>query len=616
MHRTRRFLRLNLQLLLLLVIVFLSSPAWTQDQSSPPAQPGQADQVPQAQQSVPTNSCATAEAATADARAAFDAAVTEASRAQVADIAAGQARRRAGAEFDAAVLAGSDGTDLATANKRLAYARVELAAAEPLERSAALARAAAGRRQTRAEKYYLKCLLRERARCPLKPSADAQQTPPQPPQTIPAPEAPCMQAAGACTKERADFDAAVAAQNEARANLDKAMDAADNAKVELQASTEDLAYSKNPDEANTRLHNDQVNAKVTDAAVQSALDAEIESGTRLNAAQVNLTECLTRAATKCQPKPEVAQSQPPPSNTPPQNAPVLYPDDVEKTPTPSAACAQAFDAYQQAGVEYIDAERISNEWYNTLAMARTTVEATKQDLSRNLGVFIRDPYAAGVYARYIDVLLSLKQQTDQIELIEPNLLDATRRLEVAGANLEKSGASRDWACRPNPSEAKSRPPVPSDAEHSWGFPQETHLPPQSFEFTRGTPAKEGYLRGRLTVRPFCGNNKTGIYCDCFKGASREGQIYEITTLEGPPGEKLDFGNFYPEHDVVAMRAVFDTGTVTSLSQSDVFDLQANAPRGRKKSCSGSRSIFLSTIRNTLLNGRWAVLRLPLRKSKV
>jgi len=570
MHCTHRFLQLNLQLLLLLVIVFLSSPAWTQDQSSPSAQPGQTDQAPQAQQSVPTNSCATAEAATAGARAAFDAAVTEASRAQAADIAAGQARRRAEAEFDAAVLAGSDGTDLATANKRLAHARVELAAAEPLERSAAQARAAAGRRQTRAEKYYLKCLLRERARCPLKPTADTQQTPSQPPQTISAPEAPCMQAAGACAQERAAFDAAIAAQNEARANLDKAMDAADNAKAELQASTEDLAYSKNPDDANTRLHNEQVSAKVTEAAVQSALDAEIESGTRLNAAQVNLTECLTRAATKCQPQPEVAQSQPPPS------------DGAEKTSTPSAACAQAFDAYQQAGVEYMDAERISNEWYNTLAMARSTAEAIKQDLSRNLGAFINDPDAPGVYARYIDVLLSLKRQTDQIELIEPNLLDATHRLEVAGANFEKSGARLRWACKGNPSEAKSVPPVPSDAARSWGFPEETHLPPQSFEFTRGTPAKEGYLRGRLAVRPFCGNNETGIYCDCFKGASREGQIYEITTLEGPPGEKLDFGNFYPENDVVAMRAVFDTGTVTSSSQSDVFHLQADAPAGAKK----------------------------------
>jgi hypothetical protein len=89
------------------------------------------------------------------------------------------------------------------------------------------------------------------------------------------------------------------------------------------------------------------------------------------------------------------------------------------------------------------------------------------------------------------------------------------------------------------------------------------------------------LRGRLTVSPYCGGDATGVGCDFFGGASRVDQTYQIKVLEGPPNEDLNDGDFAPEQHFQIMRAVYDTGTVTSDPRLG-SNAQTDAPPNAKK----------------------------------
>lgn len=447
MNGACRFRQLNRQTVLLLMIASVFSRSWAQGPPSPREhQPAQPSQPPP-----PKTSCEEAEAATAEARAAFDASVADYISAQQADLNAIAAERQAEEELQAAGIAEDMGP--AAQHKRISNAAVEFEAAKPVRKAADQAWVLAASRERRARAYLVQCLVRERTRCPLRPDAVAQKQPqlpaaPSPPAaaapasvvpvsagpTLPPPQAPCMQAEGACAQERAAFDADVTAQNKARANLDGAMAAAENAKAELGASMAELGENPNPDEFNTRFQNSEVNAKATEAAVQSAFNAELESNTRLGEAKVNLIRCLAGAKAKCEPK--SAETQP-------------------------------------------------------------------------------------------------------------------------------------W------------PPANADLDSHWGFSVETHLPPRSFDFSRGKLEDKDFLRGTLIVSPFCVGDDKGFQCDFFRGASREGEVYQMKLIQGPPGEKLDFGNFYPEHYWAAMRAVFDTGTVSSDPHASAESVRVVAPPNAK-----------------------------------
>jgi hypothetical protein len=142
------------------------------------------------------------------------------------------------------------------------------------------------------------------------------------------------------------------------------------------------------------------------------------------------------------------------------------------------------------------------------------------------------------------------------------------------------------------------PTAPSGWMHSdsiWKLDGQGRLPSKQFEFTRGSTKGKDYIRGRLSVSPYCIVEKSAAELQCLSLTSGNFDLeplenpFEVVIVESLSGlnqselgettvvSLSDFAGY-----VVAMRAVFDSGRASTMKAPVSEHLNVPVPANAKK----------------------------------